>query len=1295
MLFHRMNRVLFTVLMGCWVFCTLPIFAGAPAVADIQNPHQSDLLRFMSDTGSSLSQKADAKSPTNKSKDMGGPDAHGYVYLDSMEPDGPVYSWVDITATGNAVSGLLDDSSAGPFDLGFEMPFYGEYKTQFYISSNGFISLSAASSAFDNQCGLPDLDSPNDIIALMWDDLNPLPTQDVAYYQFFESHPQFGMCMVILFKDWHHYSAEHLSAGTWEVILMPAGDILIQFQDVGVETGAGSTTGIESRLGDMGLTYACNTPDSLMSETAVLFRIEPGIYLNPSEVESSICRGESFQHQFSVINLTGSSTAIELGVEVPEGWIIDLPASIGPIGNWEKQTFVATFTAPSEVGHESITMTATSVNSPIYQDNTTLTVAVDIINIIDGTPMIRPRGDHTVVNGGDGYLYVFGGTDSGFEGIQQVDRFDPMLNVWTTVSQWESPLSVLDAGVIDGIIIIPGGFDGMEADDTTHTYDIRNNIWGTTYPAPSALVGYSVAVGESGLYRLGGSPDTSHQPQNHLAFLEPDTGWTLLASCNHPRMWSHFGRIGDYLYAAGGYNGLNGIVASERYDIVNNVWSDDAMADMPQPIWGGASEIYNGQLMVFGGIDTAGEFSSLIFCYDPETDTWTTLDLQLSEARNRLQAAEANGSVYILGGWNPSFVPHENNDVYRFCEPPEPTPPPAQIVITPSSLIDQVCFQHQYEVVFTVGNETDHDETLDVAYDSIWRVSGPSQIGPVPAHGSVDFSAMITAQTQEETAIRVTVTSTQDPGLTAASYITLRGVTEYWEFESDMNATRQGAPVVSYDNFLYVLGGSQESNTMERYNPGTDTWTSVMLPESFPEYPNSAAEVNGHIYVMSDAVTPPGRLLYDYDIEQNLWTMHPLPDASPRVPDLWAPCLVGLNGFLYVIGGGINPGSGDSVGTFRYDPALDRWEQLADMNQERAFFSAWVYQDMVYVAGGLDSTNTVLSHTEVYDPANNMWISDPLIFPPLPNGLWGMANAIVDDKFIMACGFSIDPVADVWFFDPMNRIWYSAASALSAVYRVRGDAIGDDFYVVGGDVGGYSATNKTQHLLICEPVPTETPIPTDTPVVTSTPTPPPPTSTPTETPTEAPTDTPVPTDTPLPTLTPTPSFTPITPTSTFTPPPTLTPTPTNTSTRTPTMTPPPPTSTPTITPTATPTIPPKGMQLILNGDSFTYRDRFYLHYYMHNPETTAYSADVYILLDVYGTFWCWPSWIQLDDGLDLKRNISVAPQSSYHEIVLDFIWPETDSRASGIYMYGALFEPGTLDIDTLIGEIQVVTFDYY
>jgi hypothetical protein len=201
----------------------------------------------------------------------GGPDPFGYTYKDSLEPDGPQYNFIDISATGTSVA-LSDDNYGGPFPIGFTFDFYGTPWTDFYVSSNGFMSFGAGSSTLTNQCPLPSTTTPNNVISLLWDDLDPGDTGDLVYYQTFSACPYAGgACLVVQYDDFCHYpgGATCTPAGTWEAILFDNGNVLIQFMDVGGEAGSSSTTGIENGDGTIGLTYACDTAGSLANETAV------------------------------------------------------------------------------------------------------------------------------------------------------------------------------------------------------------------------------------------------------------------------------------------------------------------------------------------------------------------------------------------------------------------------------------------------------------------------------------------------------------------------------------------------------------------------------------------------------------------------------------------------------------------------------------------------------------------------------------------------------------------------------------------------------------------------------------------------------------------------------------------------------------------------------------------------------------------------------------------------------------------------------------------------------------------
>ncbi|MEM6272406.1 MAG: T9SS type A sorting domain-containing protein [Bacteroidota bacterium] len=73
---------------------------------------------------------------------QGGPDAYGYIWKDSNEPD-VSFNWIDITALPGAVqiSGLQDDNSVGPFNIGFSFHYYWTDYSSVKVGSNGWISF--------------------------------------------------------------------------------------------------------------------------------------------------------------------------------------------------------------------------------------------------------------------------------------------------------------------------------------------------------------------------------------------------------------------------------------------------------------------------------------------------------------------------------------------------------------------------------------------------------------------------------------------------------------------------------------------------------------------------------------------------------------------------------------------------------------------------------------------------------------------------------------------------------------------------------------------------------------------------------------------------------------------------------------------------------------------------------------------------------------------------------------------------------------------------------------------------
>ncbi len=187
---------------------------------------------------------------------------------------------------------------------------------------------------------------------------------------------------------------------------------------------------------------------------------------------------------------------------------------------------------------------------------------------------------------------------------------------------------------------------------------------------------------------------------------------------------------------------------------------------------------------------------------------------------------------------------------------------------------------------------------------------------------------------------------------------------------------------------------------------------------------------------------------------------------------------------------------------------------------------------------------------------------------------------------------------------------------------------------------------------------------------------------PTSTPTTAPG---LPTHTPIP---PTPTSTPTSPSDVWpTPTPTTAGTYTPSPTRTPTLSPATHTPVPP-SPTFTPACPALSPDIALNQSMFTTDDRFLLTCAWCNPGFEI-TLDHYILLDVYGSFWFWPSWSETTD----KTTRTILTGDDFHETILDFIWPETDpGEATGLKFWSAFLDPTT---SAIIGVVDMVEWGYW
>ncbi|HEX8911195.1 MAG TPA: kelch repeat-containing protein [Humisphaera sp.] len=99
--------------------------------------------------------------------------------------------------------------------------------------------------------------------------------------------------------------------------------------------------------------------------------------------------------------------------------------------------------------------------------------------------------------------------------------------------------------------------------------------------------------------------------------------------------------------------------------------------------------------------------------------------------------------------------------------------------------------------------------------------------------------------------------------------------------------------------------------------------------------------------------------------------------------------------------------------TYRYDPATDAWEKLADMPQGRSHAEGTSFQanGKIVVMGGKLNATDVSDRIDVYDPATNTWTTS---LTPLPKPWQGGAAIYANGNVYLSHGQTGAPDHSMW-----------------------------------------------------------------------------------------------------------------------------------------------------------------------------------------------------------------------------------------------------------------------------------------
>jgi hypothetical protein len=217
-----------------------------------------------------------------------------------------------------------DDQNLGPFPIGFTFPLYGTDFTQMRICSNGWISPTSTSTAYNNTA-IPAVAEPNNLIAPLWDDMYP-PGGGTIYYYYDAANSRF----IVEWDNIMSYASPR-TPQKYEAILYPNGQIDFMYHTIQAPCLNTSTVGKENGTGTVAVqcTFDGSGPLEPASNTGIrIFGAPPTgpVDVTLTAVNPPIiipATGGTFQYRANIRNLTTSAQTFQIWTK----WL-------NPVGTW-------------------------------------------------------------------------------------------------------------------------------------------------------------------------------------------------------------------------------------------------------------------------------------------------------------------------------------------------------------------------------------------------------------------------------------------------------------------------------------------------------------------------------------------------------------------------------------------------------------------------------------------------------------------------------------------------------------------------------------------------------------------------------------------------------------------------------------------------------------------------------------------------------------------------------------------------------------------------------------------------
>lgn len=309
----------------------------------------------------------------------------------------------------------------------------------------------------------------------------------------------------------------------------------------------------------------------------------------------------------------------------------------------------------------------------------------------------------------------------------------------------------------------------------------------------------------------------------------------------------------------------------------------------------------------------------------------------------------------------------------------------------------------------------------------------------------------------------VVVTVTK-PGSAPSSQVFTWSISQAWvsKDENENYTARHENSFVQAGDKFYLMGGRENSQTIDIYDYTTDSWNALVgsAPQPFNHF--QATEYQGLIWVIGAFQTNvfpnevPAEFIWIFDPANQVWIQGPQIPANRRRGSAG---LSLFNNKFYITGGNTDGHDGGYVPWFdEYDPATGIWTSLTDAPNARDHFTTVVIGDNLYAAGGRlsggpgDTYAPTIPEVDVYNFTSGTWSTLPS-GQNIPTERAGASAVNYNDRLVViggetpTAGPSLTTTEE---YDPVAQSWRALADLNFPRHGTQAIVSGNGIFILGG-----------------------------------------------------------------------------------------------------------------------------------------------------------------------------------------------------------------------------------------------------